>query len=102
MSTVVVTFEKSFEKYIGGIAKMEEVVERHRDKNQAIKAAFKLRRFSLGRDTGPLLPNEIDGMEFLIERRANTQDEENCFYCAAPMATEVHLKTLEEIERALS
>ena len=122
MNFLTEKFEYNFESRVGKISCLSSVVVEFDDKKQnvlsslyaiekvvASKAASPaiLKRLLFGRpdeDLGYPAPRQltpfeaIEQADFTIERRLGSKPEHNRFFCIAPLPTDEHVATLEEIE----
>lgn len=96
-SNVVVEFDEGIEKYISKLSRMADVINELRPG----MPRFNIKRIVFG-EREPAITNDplgaVEQTDFLIERRANRQYEENRYFCSAPMSTSDHIRALEQIE----
>lgn len=95
-SDIVVEFEKPAKNIFAKYDKMVDIILSSVDEHREVSAAAfngLIIEFE-GKSTG--IP------KFIIERREGTSIKDECYFCSAPLSTERHLQTLEEIERLCS
>jgi hypothetical protein len=98
VSNVVVEFDSGLEEYLEPLSKMIVAINDARSG----RSPFNIKRLAFGEPDISPPPTDllviIERTDFVIERRAGRPFEENRYFCSAPMATEVHIRTLERIE----
>jgi hypothetical protein len=95
-SNVVVEFDTAIERKIRDLALIQEII------NGALQTApsdtYSLERLSFGTDSTTIPMAKAQSRQpFVIERRANHSFSENRYFSGAPMKTENHFQTLEQI-----
>jgi hypothetical protein len=105
-STVVIEFETDIEDGISEISSIEQII--NTDGNS--DAVRKIKRLSFGTvDPEPVFPYPtignvtsplelIERADFVIERRSGQPVSSKRYFCTAPMQTQAHIHSLQQIE----
>jgi hypothetical protein len=104
LSSLVVHFERDFESLVRGLSEVQKVILEAVGKTRPEEMALK--RLGFGPETpGTYITvslENIDKIDFVIERRAGHPFSENRYFSAAPVQTADHIRALEQIEKILS
>jgi hypothetical protein len=102
-SSLVVQFEKDIEGSLKGIRGMQSIVQLALGKKTIDEIALK--RLAFGPEgKGQYMQvtiDNIDELDFAIERRAGQPFSDNRYFSSAPLRTPEHLSSLEQIEKLL-
>jgi hypothetical protein len=103
-SALVVQFDRDFESSIHRISELQAIIMDAVGKSDPTQMAFK--RLAFGPESPGTFLNvdldNIDKTDYLIERRAGQPFSENRYFSSAPLQTQKHIQTLEQIEKALA
>lgn len=101
-SHLVVEFDKDVGEYIDKIGSIERIITEHANN----KKSYRFKGSIFGTTTAQLPPNAdtidiLEAQDFVLERRVDVPFEQHRFFTSAPLTTDTHVKTLEEIEAAI-
>jgi hypothetical protein len=102
ISNVVVQFERSLEDAIPQFNIIRDIFFEASQPEDGEKKPLVMKGLKLGSQPRNLINLlQANQFDFNIERRAGSPFSSNRYFCGAPLASDEHLRVLEEIERRL-